>query len=211
MRKTLISLTSIGLFYFASSVCAAQSTDSSKALSREILAKSNLHFPNGDSDLLQRLDSQAGAANCERYEVRWSAARDEEMVLAVEAQRKPTRQKFELLSRKPADNCGGSIPPFEFPDVQVLVFGTNEKGEIRGLRLIPHMRDPRVMIVECPGLFGQKSAPNTKCGEFLVSKVILDVSLPNDPEIRQLEFFERVMTGRTEWRLDKLGVLKLVR
>jgi hypothetical protein len=155
------------------------------------------------------LDKQASTTNCESLEIGWASKREKEMVLARDAELTRVPQEFVLISRSSADNCGGSIPPFEFASIKVIVFGVTEKGEIRGLQVIPHMRDPRLMIVECPELFGQKSKPGTQCGEFIQSKSRLNLRFPVDSALTRLEFFERVFTSPTDWRLEKLGVLRL--
>jgi hypothetical protein len=175
-----------------------------------MLTQTGLHLPKDIPDIMSFIKIQGANTECESIDVHWVSWPGKELLTRQEAFRVHSPQSFTLKSRRAVlPSCDPkSYRAFasDFPIAEIIVFGTTEKDEIRGLHV---MRDPRSIIAECPELWGGKSTPETRCGEFIRPEAIVSVAMPRDPALARLVFFARIFTGPGQWHLERLGILDL--
>lgn len=212
MRKNAIAILWVAVIIcsFLPLVSRAQISEDAKALGREVVEKSGLHFAKSDTELFEFAQVQVSKP-CDMYEVLWTAKREQELVPLNESYDRRVAQEFAVKARSKVESCGGALPPFEQSAVTLAIFGATDAGEIRGAQLIQQMRDPRMMIVECSQLYGKKPRAGEKCGMFVLSKATLYVRMPADPEIVKIHVLERAFSGPGQWRWEKLGIVDLRR
>jgi hypothetical protein len=182
----------------------------SKSVAEAMLSQTGLHLPKGTSDIVSFIAMQGAETQCESIDVRWVSLPGNDLIPSQEAMRIRSAQSFSLLARRAilpiCDPKSYRAFVSDLPWAEFIAFGTTRKDEIRGLYFI---RDPRLIIAECPELFGGKSTPETRCGPFINPKISVSVTMPSDPELSRLVFVVKVFTGRDEWHLERLGVLEL--
>lgn len=212
VRYSLLLLVVTAILMLPDQNCQAQSDfeDQIKMLADAMVSQTGLHVRQGAPDILGFIKIQGSNPECEVIDVHWVSLPGKELIPAEEADRIRSSQSFSLGARRTVlpscDPKSYQAFPSEFPNSRFIVFGTTAKNEIRGLHV---GTDPRVRIVECPELFGEKSKPETKCGPFVEPQTMVSVTMPHDPELVRLIFFAKVITGQNQWHLERLGTLDL--
>jgi tetratricopeptide (TPR) repeat protein len=183
-------------------------------LSAAMLAQTGLHLPQGTRDIMSFIQSQGTSMDCETITVRWISLPGSNAIPSQDARRVSFPQSFTVKGRSPArhdckENSYRARASTLDQTLKLAIFGTTETGEIRGLHVIGAGGDPRMSISECPELFGGKSTPETRCGEFISPEADIGVVMPLNPALTRLVFFERVYTAPLQWHFERLGSLDL--
>jgi hypothetical protein len=179
---------------------------------RAMLSQTGLHLPENTPDIPALIAKQIAQTACDDIEVNWiTLPGQKHPIPANDAKQMHLPQSLSLRGRHELLQCAKGAyqaRPSDFPYFGLIVFGTTRDDEIRGLYYV--VSDPRLMIVECPELFGGKRSPETKCGYFMQPEIDVMVRMPRDPAISQLVFFVRTYTGPNQWHLERVGSPVLV-
>jgi tetratricopeptide (TPR) repeat protein len=186
-------------------------------LSAAMLAQTGLHLPQNIPDIVNFIENQRARTPCETVEVQWVSLPGNKMLPYPEArtQQVSFAQTFTAKGRRPVmPQCGPNSYRARVSDLDqslaLAIFGTTDTGEIRGLHIIGAGGDPRMMIAECPELFGGKSTAETKCGQFMMPETEMAIAMPVDPTLTRLVFFERVYTAPDQWHFERLGAVNVL-
>jgi hypothetical protein len=188
----------------------ARQGDETRSNAATVLEQSGQRLPDGLSDLFQVTKRQSTRTECEIINVEWiSLPSGKEMVPIMEVEPLHFPQSLSLRDRQSLSTCDRGTyraDPTEFLYFGFVVLGVSANGTIRGIEV---GNDPRVVIVECPELFGGKSTPQTRCGHFIKRRILVDVRMPRDPELSHLTFYVRRFTSLREWHLERVGSIDL--